>query len=55
MSILDTLIEYKRRYDEMDSYNKEKLHIGIIGSIITLVALYLILNSVEGIRKFFGG
>lgn len=54
MLVLDKLLEYKRRYDEMDSYEREKLNIAIVGSVVLLVALYLILNSVETIRHFLG-
>jgi hypothetical protein len=53
MSILDTLREYKSRYDEMDPYQKEKLYMGIIGALITLFALYTILNSLDVVKRFF--
>lgn len=54
MSLVDRLFEYKRRYDEMDPYEKEKLNLAVIGIVIVLVALYFILNSIETIRHFLG-
>lgn len=52
MSIIDRIFEYKRQYDEMDPYRRNQLNVVVIGGIILSIALYLILNSVEGIRHF---
>jgi len=52
-SIIDKLWEYKRQYDEMDPYRKNQLHIAVIGSIVLVIALYLVVDSLGGIKKFF--
>ncbi|MFH1125588.1 MAG: hypothetical protein V1703_00540 [Candidatus Altiarchaeota archaeon] len=54
MSPIERLLDYKRQYEEMDPYRRNQLNLTVIGSIILIIALYLIMNSIEGIRSIFG-
>jgi|GEM_PF-6242255 len=53
MSIIDKIWDYKRQYDEMDPYRRNQLQLAVIGGIVLVIALYVIFNSIESVRRMF--